>query len=220
MIALLFLAPFLAGQTVASDSAVSKRALSVDTDAGCPDDWPVCGSSGVCYNPDEGQTCCPGGTYACPSSTFCLFDSFCCPNDQSPESCAIENGISLPDMPPSNSTTALPETTQPPPRPSGSSHDAYASDNASGTTEPPPPYPPPTIPPTSGNSITLVSTPLPTSSVVPWPSYSVTLVSGSPSLEGEEQPAYTGAGSALGGITDLSLGAFVTLIGVFLQLRF
>ncbi|KAL4790474.1 hypothetical protein BDV19DRAFT_333970 [Aspergillus venezuelensis] len=219
MLALFFLAPLVAGQTVVIESGVLERAVSIDTEAGCPEGWPICGSSGVCYNPDEGQTCCPGGTYACPSSTFCLFDFFCCPNDQSPEACALENGISPPDTIPSISTTVLPETTQPPPLPSGSSHDAYATDNTSGTTEPPP-LPPPTLPPTSGNSITLVSTPLPTSSLVPWPSYSVTLVSGSPSLEGEEEPAYTGGGSTLGGINEFSLGAFVSLIGVFVQLGF
>ncbi|KAL4925517.1 uncharacterized protein BDV17DRAFT_272087 [Aspergillus undulatus] len=214
MIALLLLAPFLAGQTIASDSAALKRALHLDTEAGCPADWPICGISGVCYNPDEGQICCPGGTYACPSSTFCLFDPFCCPNDQTPESCALEYGLSLPSILPT-STTSPPETTQfPPPHSHSTSNDTYASDSPSGTTEPPL-YPPPTVPPTSGNSITLVSTPLPTSSVVPWPSYSVTLVSGSPKLEGVgEEPAYTGGAGSMSRGRVGGLGVVVLLVVV------
>ncbi|KAL4861332.1 hypothetical protein BDV12DRAFT_180423 [Aspergillus spectabilis] len=70
----LLLAPLLAGQTLATNpSSLLKRhhdnennAFIPATTAGCPNDWAFCGSSGVCYNPDEGQTCCPGGTCTFP----------------------------------------------------------------------------------------------------------------------------------------------------------
>lgn len=72
MIALCLLAPLLAGQIIAAqaDSASSRlrrdhdsnKAFASSVTSGCSDDWPLCGTSGVCYNPHEGQTCCPGGT--------------------------------------------------------------------------------------------------------------------------------------------------------------
>lgn len=62
MISLLLLAPVLAGQTAASpDSALLLNRDTIPATTGCPDDWPLCGDS-VCYNPIEGQTCCPGRT--------------------------------------------------------------------------------------------------------------------------------------------------------------
>jgi hypothetical protein len=79
MIALLLLAPVLAGQTIAADApfSLSKRHHDSDSNAfipgttpGCPADWPLCGDSGICYNPDEGQTCCPGGTCTFPPPLF------------------------------------------------------------------------------------------------------------------------------------------------------
>ncbi|KAL8804135.1 MAG: hypothetical protein Q9182_002769 [Xanthomendoza sp. 2 TL-2023] len=56
--------------------------------------------NGVCYNPNEGQTCCPGGgnAYPCPSRSFCLnVNGLCCPNGLSPATCARQNGVTLPD---------------------------------------------------------------------------------------------------------------------------
>ncbi|KAL5044986.1 hypothetical protein BDW71DRAFT_185253 [Aspergillus fruticulosus] len=186
MIALAHLGPLLAGQAIASGSpSLLKRdddrsdAFVPGTTEGCPAGWPTCGSSGICYNPDEGATCCPGGTYACPSSTFCLLDPYCCPDDLTPESCAKEYGLTLvPTSSPSESTPF------PPPKPSDSD-----SDYESGG------HPRPTAAPTSSDSanssITLSPTPIRTSSVVPWPSLSV-IPTGSPSAG--QEPAYTGAG--------------------------
>ncbi|KAL8821903.1 MAG: hypothetical protein Q9223_000132 [Gallowayella weberi] len=56
--------------------------------------------NGVCYNPNEGQTCCPGGgdAYPCPSRSFCLnINGLCCPNGLSPATCARQNGVALPN---------------------------------------------------------------------------------------------------------------------------
>ncbi|KAL8950730.1 MAG: hypothetical protein Q9222_003249 [Ikaeria aurantiellina] len=55
--------------------------------------------NGVCYNPGEGQTCCPGGgdAYPCPSESFCLINGLCCPDGLPASTCAAQNGVSLPD---------------------------------------------------------------------------------------------------------------------------
>jgi len=66
------------------------------TTPGCPSDWPFCGTSGICYLPSRGDTCCPGGTYACPGGSFCLVEPYCCPNGLDPQSCAEQHGITLP----------------------------------------------------------------------------------------------------------------------------
>ncbi|KAL4914608.1 hypothetical protein BDW62DRAFT_213371 [Aspergillus aurantiobrunneus] len=196
MVPLLLLAPFLAGQTIATQSVSLKRDHDTDkafvpgTTPGCPEGWSSCGSSGICYNPDEGQACCPGGIYACPSSSFCLLDSFCCPSNLTPESCAREYGLILTTSHPSS-----PEQTQPP-----TGEDSSDQLN-----------PRPTLPPTSASSITVSWTPISTSSIALWPSMSVTGFS-SPSVEGE--PAYTGAGSSLrGGGRGLASGVVAAVIG-------
>ncbi|KAL4814172.1 hypothetical protein BDW67DRAFT_166879 [Aspergillus spinulosporus] len=184
MIALALLAPFLAGQTIGSvppslpkrDDSESNAFVPATTE-GCPAGWPTCGSSGICYNPDEGATCCPGGTYACPSSTFCLLDPYCCPDDLTPESCAKEYGLTLVPTSSQSEPTAFP-----PPKPSD-------SDSESGG------HHRPTAPPvpsdSANSSITLSPTPIRTSSIVPWPSLSV-IPTGSPSAG--QEPAYTGTG--------------------------
>ncbi|KAL8735412.1 MAG: hypothetical protein Q9166_000958 [cf. Caloplaca sp. 2 TL-2023] len=62
-------------------------------------------SSVYCYNPGRGETCCRGGgdAYPCPSGSFCLnVNRRCCRNGLSRETCAAQNGVSLPD----NSNTA------------------------------------------------------------------------------------------------------------------
>ncbi|KAL9635656.1 MAG: hypothetical protein Q9204_002545 [Flavoplaca sp. TL-2023a] len=55
--------------------------------------------NGVCYNPDEDQTCCSGGGdgYPCPAESFCLnVDGLCCPEGLDPASCAAQFGVELP----------------------------------------------------------------------------------------------------------------------------
>ncbi|KAL8769571.1 MAG: hypothetical protein Q9209_004503 [Squamulea sp. 1 TL-2023] len=55
--------------------------------------------NGVCYNPNEGQTCCPGGgdAYPCPDLSFCLnINGLCCPVGLDPATCAAQNGVQLP----------------------------------------------------------------------------------------------------------------------------
>ncbi|KAL8653497.1 MAG: hypothetical protein Q9226_003829 [Calogaya cf. arnoldii] len=55
--------------------------------------------NGVCYNPNEDQTCCPGNGdgYPCPSESFCLnVNGLCCPDGLDAATCAAQNGVSLP----------------------------------------------------------------------------------------------------------------------------
>jgi len=78
------------------------------TTPGCPSDWPFCGTSGICYSPARGDTCCPDGTYACPGGSFCLVDPYCCPNGLDPQSCAEQHGVTLPA---GYSSATLPPTT-------------------------------------------------------------------------------------------------------------
>ncbi|KAL2870108.1 uncharacterized protein BJX67DRAFT_307227 [Aspergillus lucknowensis] len=205
MIALLLLAPFLVGQSIADTSSLSllKRHHNGEGDAfipgttpGCPDDWPVCGDSGVCYNPDEGQTCCPGGKYACPSSSYCLFAPYCCSNDLDPDSCAREYGLTMATSHLSNPTQA----------PDSSSDGLDTSDD--------PLYPRPTLPPGSASSITVLSTPIPTpasSLIPPFPSVSVW----PSSTPGVDEPEYTGAAPGLASkeSTGATVGAIV--LGIF-----
>ncbi|KAL4765055.1 uncharacterized protein BDW70DRAFT_81702 [Aspergillus foveolatus] len=209
MIALALLAPLLAGQTIGSVSpSLLKRddsksnAFAPGTTEGCPAGWPTCGSSGICYNPDEGATCCPGGTYACPSSTFCLLDPYCCPDDLTPESCAKEYGLTLvPTSPPSESTTF------PLPKPSNSESESDSGGHHRPTAHP-------TSSDSANSSITLSPTPIRTSSVVLWPSLSV-IPTGSPSAG--QEPAYTGTGwswRVRGGELATIAGAGALAIGV------
>ncbi|KAL8669023.1 MAG: hypothetical protein Q9168_006371 [Polycauliona sp. 1 TL-2023] len=56
--------------------------------------------NGVCYNPNEQQTCCPGGGdgYPCPAESFCLnVNGLCCPDGLSTASCAAQFGVQVPD---------------------------------------------------------------------------------------------------------------------------
>ncbi|KAL8991406.1 MAG: hypothetical protein Q9169_007876 [Polycauliona sp. 2 TL-2023] len=55
--------------------------------------------NGVCYNPNEDQTCCPGGGdgYPCPAESFCLnVDGLCCPDGLDTASCAAQFGVEVP----------------------------------------------------------------------------------------------------------------------------
>ncbi|PLB50827.1 hypothetical protein P170DRAFT_463913 [Aspergillus steynii IBT 23096] len=116
---LVLLTPLLAGHGLAAHYGshlvgmdIFKRqseAFVPGTTPGCPDDWPMCGTSGICYNPKQGQTCCPGGKYACPSNSFCLQDPYCCPDGLDPETCAQRYGITLS---PSSTEEPVPEPTK------------------------------------------------------------------------------------------------------------
>ncbi|KAL3478940.1 hypothetical protein BJX99DRAFT_255946 [Aspergillus californicus] len=194
MFALLLLAPLLAGQTVALEP-LSPIKRHHDTSPGCPDNWLQCGDSGLCYNPDEGETCCPGGTYACPSLSFCLSDPYCCPNNLDAKSCAREYGLSL--------TTSVP----PPPHQSSGPSDS-SSDSEGITIDPIHSYPEPTTMSSSAGSITVSSTPIPThaSSLASWPSMSI----GPSTTSLEEDPEYTGGAAAS---RSLDLGVVVGVLG-------
>ncbi|KAL3458454.1 hypothetical protein BJX64DRAFT_266670 [Aspergillus heterothallicus] len=198
MLALLLLPPVLAGQSIAANSPLSllrrhhdddSNAFIPGTTPGCPADWPLCGDSDICYNPDEGQTCCPGGNYACPSSSFCFMEPYCCPNDLDAESCARKFGLAL-------TTSHLSKPTQ------------------SVNPDFPPPPPPPTLAPitSSASSITIRSTPIPTpesSLIAPWPSISIKPTTSAD----QEEPRYTGAAavglSSRGAKEVVTLGAIV-----------
>jgi len=97
----------LVGQTLAQDDGFTHlnpgslvrrqgQGFVPGTTPGCPADWPYCGTSGICYLPSRGDTCCPGGTYACPGGSFCLVAPYCCPNGLDPQSCAQQHGVTLP----------------------------------------------------------------------------------------------------------------------------
>ncbi|KAL8656056.1 MAG: hypothetical protein Q9210_000494 [Variospora velana] len=83
--------------------------------------------NGTCYNPTDGETCCAGAgdacaskppqiriesladtsrTDPCPSDSFCLIDGLCCPNGLSAETCAAQNGVSLPQDFSTNAATS------------------------------------------------------------------------------------------------------------------
>ncbi|KAL8737204.1 MAG: hypothetical protein Q9181_001930 [Wetmoreana brouardii] len=53
----------------------------------------------VCYDPGQGEVCCPGGgnAYPCPSDSFCLnVNGLCCPDGLDAATCAAQNGVELP----------------------------------------------------------------------------------------------------------------------------
>jgi len=130
----LFLVAVLVAESLAhgglqlGQSQVVKRqggsAFVPGTTPGCPADWPYCGSSGICYSPARGDVCCPGGTYACPGGSFCLIDSYCCPNGLDPASCAQQHGVTLP---PSYASSAAPAPSTPAVSPSGAAPGASSS---------------------------------------------------------------------------------------------
>ncbi|KAL5336862.1 hypothetical protein BJX70DRAFT_371349 [Aspergillus crustosus] len=198
MLSLLLLSPLLAGQSIAANPPTSllKRHHDDENSAfvpaatdGCPNNWPVCGSSGVCYNPDEGQTCCPDGSYACPASSFCFQAPYCCPDSFTPELCAVEYKIELSGTDTATSTASHLSDAQetwvpfpPPPTSLDSGDDDDDDDEESSYAS-------------SGYSITITSTPLPTaaSSLIPWPSVTLSATGGGPSSTVEEdQPTFTG----------------------------
>ncbi|KAL1955279.1 hypothetical protein VTO42DRAFT_8877 [Malbranchea cinnamomea] len=69
-----------------------------------------CADSGICYNPNEGQTCCDEG-YPCPAGSFCLGAGKCCPDGLDPETCAEKLGVTLTSaapVPTSSSSSVVP----------------------------------------------------------------------------------------------------------------
>ncbi|KAK4234199.1 enhancer of mRNA-decapping protein 4 [Achaetomium macrosporum] len=63
----------------------------------------------LCINPDEGQTCCDN-LWGCPAESFCLVNGLCCPTGLDPETCAAENGVSLPPNFGATTTSASEDT--------------------------------------------------------------------------------------------------------------
>ncbi|KAL4872818.1 hypothetical protein BDV12DRAFT_182817 [Aspergillus spectabilis] len=153
-ISVLSLSLLLAGQGLAahqvsslSGTALSKRqggdSFTPDTVPGCPDDWPMCGTSGICYSPPRGDTCCPGGTYACPGGSFCLQDGYCCPDGQDRETCARDYGITL-----DPTTTAEPTTSTSFSSSTSSTSTPVIPTSSESSTTTPSPTSSPTVPPT------------------------------------------------------------------------
>ncbi|EAW11728.1 uncharacterized protein ACLA_094280 [Aspergillus clavatus NRRL 1] len=103
---LLLLIPLLATQVAAEFSELQSLSLikRQDNSAFVPSSTPVsecpsgsveCGRSGICYYPSRGDVCCPGKTYACPGTSFCLQDPYCCPEGLDRKTCADRYGVSL-----------------------------------------------------------------------------------------------------------------------------
>ncbi|OJJ05073.1 hypothetical protein ASPVEDRAFT_44616 [Aspergillus versicolor CBS 583.65] len=113
------LGSLLAAQAVVADNnmpvhrVLSKRqdqSFVPPTTPGCPSDWPMCGTSNICYDPTRGDTCCPDGTWACPGGNFCLQQGRCCPDGIDPETCAENEGITLTSS--TSEPTSAPEPTE------------------------------------------------------------------------------------------------------------
>ncbi|KAL4883805.1 hypothetical protein BJY04DRAFT_184442 [Aspergillus karnatakaensis] len=228
MLSLLLLAPLLAGQSIATATAAAaagasshpplKRhhdnenanAFTPATADGCPNNWPICGSSGVCYNPDEGQTCCPGGKYACPASSFCLLAPYCCPDILTPEQCAEKFGLAITQTTSFVDGSGLLPTSHPPPPLSLGGDDDDDEDEEDEEEE---------TSTSSGASVTISSTPLPTpeSSLIPWPSMSASVSPSVTLTEVELEPTFTGgAVMELGGgeVVWGVVGAVAVALGV------
>ncbi|KAL3456044.1 hypothetical protein BJX64DRAFT_297054 [Aspergillus heterothallicus] len=129
-------------------------------------DWPICGTSGICYNPERGDTCCPDGTWACPGGNFCLQDGYCCPDGLDPATCAEQNGITL------TSSTAEPTPTE-------TSSSSTEDEEPTATT-------------TSTSSTPVIPTSSETTATTPPPSSS----SAVPPTDTEVPPEFTGAANA------------------------
>ncbi|OJJ95024.1 hypothetical protein ASPACDRAFT_127499 [Aspergillus aculeatus ATCC 16872] len=94
----------------------------------CPEGSILCGTSNTCYFPSRGDTCCPGGTWACPGDSFCLQDPYCCPTGLDRETCAQQYGVTL--TPTVSSAADVPDTTiaQPTSAPSAPSSSSTSVD--------------------------------------------------------------------------------------------
>ncbi|KAL8977768.1 MAG: hypothetical protein Q9205_006501 [Flavoplaca limonia] len=67
--------------------------------------------NGICYNPNNRESCCPGNgnAYPCPAQSFCLnADGVCCPDGLDTAACAAQYGVFLPA---GGNTDTVPSTT-------------------------------------------------------------------------------------------------------------
>ncbi|EFW13537.1 hypothetical protein D8B26_004181 [Coccidioides posadasii str. Silveira] len=143
-----------------------------------------CATSGVCYSPDEGDTCCSEG-YPCPAGSFCLAAGKCCPDGLSPEECAAKLSVTL-------SLTKQPQPSQQPP----------------ATNTPPPPANPSSAKPPVVTTHVCPSGPHP-----PYPTGSPNATipgSGNPNRP-SDLPEFTGAASPQNGVQGAV--AVVALLG-------
>ncbi|KAL8997120.1 MAG: hypothetical protein Q9188_006407 [Gyalolechia gomerana] len=85
--------------------------------------------NGVCYNPNEGETCCSGNgdAYPCPYFSFCLVNGLCCPDGLPAETCAAQNGVSLPEDFSTDTGTSAGQSTAQTPKPTVSVVESSAS---------------------------------------------------------------------------------------------
>ncbi|KAL8824393.1 MAG: hypothetical protein Q9170_008172 [Blastenia crenularia] len=114
--------------------------------------------NGVCYNPGQGETCCPGAgdAYPCPSDSFCLINGLCCPDVTFPFSpllpspypptpppqlltttqglpastCAAQNGVTLPEGFSTATATVDGKSTSQAPKPTVSAVESSASSSS------------------------------------------------------------------------------------------
>ncbi|KAL8712366.1 MAG: hypothetical protein Q9225_006961 [Loekoesia sp. 1 TL-2023] len=88
--------------------------------------------NGVCYNPGQGETCCSGNgdAYPCPSDSFCLIDGLCCPDGLPPNTCAAQNGVTLPADFSTNTATSAGQSTAQTPKPTISAVESTASSSS------------------------------------------------------------------------------------------
>ncbi|KAL9594588.1 MAG: hypothetical protein Q9219_006948 [cf. Caloplaca sp. 3 TL-2023] len=118
--------------------------------------------NGVCYNPGQGETCCPnnGDAYPCPSDSFCLINNLCCPDGLPAETCAAQNGVSLPQGFSTNTATSAGLSTSQAPKATVSAVESTASSSevfvpSTTAVVAATPYPIPgnaTVPPASGTA--------------------------------------------------------------------
>jgi hypothetical protein len=118
-----------------------------------------CGAN-LCIIPSRGDVCCdPSQNWGCPGGSFCLVDGLCCPDGLDSQTCARNNGVSLP---PDFGTSAAPSTKY---YPSTTSTTSYPSTSSTS-------FYSPITPTTSYPSTTSTPSYLPTTSSSTYPSFS------------------------------------------------
>ncbi|PYH84540.1 hypothetical protein BO82DRAFT_351762 [Aspergillus uvarum CBS 121591] len=130
----------------------------------CPEGSILCGTSNTCYFPSRGDTCCPGGTWACPGDSFCLQDPYCCPTGLDRETCAQQYGVTL--TPTVSSAAGVPDTTtatQPTSAPSAPSSSSTSVDETSSSSSSSSSTSVPIIPTTTSSTVADASSSVPTS---------------------------------------------------------
>ncbi|KAI4173699.1 MAG: hypothetical protein LQ346_008373 [Caloplaca aetnensis] len=144
--------------------------------------------NGVCYNPGEGETCCAGNgdAYPCPNDSFCLINGLCCPDGLPAETCAAQNGVTLPQGFSTNTAASVGATTAAQtPKPTVSVIESSASESSVF------------VPSTTAVVTTPIPlpSPVPDTTPVPLPS-PVYPIPGNGTVPGVPAPTGTGAGSA------------------------